>query len=392
MAFFFLCVTIFIMFFQPAAVFPMLERYQPLRNSALIAFVAYLLSKKQGTPNFFKERVNIFFFLFILFQTASSFVLWFWAGVETFNLWLRMGLVYYLVTKSVTSTKRLIWLVMMIITGISYLSYYSISTFIVKYMPGVRAGGFGWYEGSNDIAIILVASIPLVLILVNSTKRFILKYLFLSIAAMFAFNILFTGSRNGLLGLLVVGVLSMLLSKRFSHPIRFVIIVILIVFVFTTGLTNVLYREDLQGLSGDASSENRLEQWKAGLRMVKHNPFFGVGREEFTTYVEQYGGIKGLLPHNTLIQVFAESGIPAGICFCLFSFMPFINIRKIFKRKNEYGKESLDLYYLFVAVSLAGFWVCAFFSNRYQFYILYVLVALAVSIQNNLINRVGNAT
>ena len=52
-----LYLTIFIMFFQPAAVWPALEVYQPLRNSAILALLAYMFSQKRSAAPFFAENV-----------------------------------------------------------------------------------------------------------------------------------------------------------------------------------------------------------------------------------------------------------------------------------------------------------------------------------------------
>jgi hypothetical protein len=52
-----LYLTIFIMFFQPAAIWPALEVYQPLRNSAILALLAYMFSQKRSAAPFFAEKV-----------------------------------------------------------------------------------------------------------------------------------------------------------------------------------------------------------------------------------------------------------------------------------------------------------------------------------------------
>jgi len=388
MAFFFLCVSVFIMFFQPVYIWPWLEQYQPLRNSAIIALIAYsLVGYKSKTP-FFSVKTNKYFVLFALFQTISSFKLWSQAGIETFNLWLKLGIVYYLIFKSVMTEKRLQWIILMIAAAIGYLSYYSVNEYIVSYVSGTRAYGFGWYENGNDLSMILVSVIPLAVLLSSMRKNIILKYFFLGVAGTFAFNILFTASRNGLLGLCVVGLLSVLSLRRINKVIRIGLIVLLGIAVVTVGVVNILARPDLNSLTGDDSSENRKIQWKAGIRMTLANPILGVGRGEFRYRAVDYGGIRGLQPHNTIIQVFGDTGIPGGIFYVLFAIWPLIEGWKIIERgrKNKIENEQLIIY-RFLLISLTGFWVCAFFSNRYHSYILYVLIALIVAAKQNLIHK-----
>ncbi len=380
MAFFFLCVAIFIMFFQPGFVFPWMEQYQPLKNSAILALVTYILWGKKSSVPFWHDRTNIFFVVFVLMQIASAAQLWWFTAWESFNFWVRMGIVYYLIVKSVTTEKKVVFLCATIISAIVYLSWFSVSSFVVNYIPGTRAGGFGWYEGANDLAIILVSVIPLCLLVAFIISNKILKILFVVIAAFFAFNLLFTGSRNGLLGLVAVGAVSLLSFKKVSAFVRVILIIVLLGAVVTVGMRNVLSRSDLDsGVSGDASSEDRILQWKACLRMLQSKFLLGVGPNEFENLAADYGGIRGLPPHNTILQIFAETGLLGGISFLIFSFSPFFSIKKFNKVKHN-----CVFMLKFVVISLLGFWTCAFFSNRYQFYLLYVLVAASVAIKVNL--------
>ncbi|MFC2091764.1 O-antigen ligase family protein [Elusimicrobiota bacterium] len=353
-----------------------------MRNTALIALIAYLFTSNKVKTQSFSIATSRYFILFALFQVLSSFMIWSRAGFETFNLWIRLGIVYFLIVKSVNNTSRVKAICFMIILAISYLAYYSITKFAIYYIPGIRAGGFGWYENSNDLSMILVAVIPLALLIANTSRSFIKKYIFILLAIYFSFNVLFTGSRNGLLALLIVGILSLLSSEQIIKPIRLALTILLIFSVVSVGVSNVLSRSDLSGLTGDDSSEHRKEQWKAGVRMMLAKPFFGVGRGEFRYNAVDFGGIRGVQPHNTFIQVFAESGIPAGIFFTLFSVGPLFDAKKLLKHfnRNKLSKDYI-ITYKFLTISLAGFWVCAFFGNRYHAYILYVLVGLLVSIR-----------
>jgi O-antigen ligase len=272
----------------------------------------------------------------------------------------------------------------MVALGVAFLSYTSYVNFVVNYMPGQRAEGFGWYENPNDLAIILVSVIPLLLLLANQASFWLGKLLFLAVAAMYAGNILFTASRNGLLGLSVAGFLCAFFSNTIPRVIRMALIVALGVAVIVVGGANVLQRKGVTGLRGDDSSEDRIIQWKAAGRMVMSRPLLGVGPGEFTTYAVEYGGIRGLVPHNTIIQVFAETGVIGGLFFVLFGFTSVLEAFRYIRSRKDVTDPGMC--FLFVAFALVGFWVCAFFSNRYEFYILYVLVALMSAIKTNILS------
>ncbi|MCD6184281.1 MAG: hypothetical protein J7K84_00600, partial [Deltaproteobacteria bacterium] len=48
--------------------------------------------------------------------------------------------------------------------------------------------------------------------------------------------------------------------------------------------------------------------------------------------------------------------------------------------------------YKYLIITLAGFWVCAFFSNRVYFKILYVMIALITAVRENILKQHGLIT
>jgi len=376
------------MFFQPVSVFPVLEKYQPYQTSVVLALISYLgFGRVVNDKPFLANRYTQFFLLFVLMQIMSSSVIWLHGGLNTLITWINFIIVYYLIVKMTNSINKIESILVIIILAICYLSIYSLTDIHNNYYSGYRAKGFGWYENANDLVLILITVIPFSLYFYESTKKVVLKYLALFIVILFILNILYAGSRQGLLGLIIVCGISLLSAKKKSRVFRIGIATLLLISIITIGAPNILSREDLGGrLSGDESSEDRILQWKACLRMVRDHPLLGVGPGESVYQMRYYGGLPGLVPHNTIIQVFAETGIPGGIFFVLFSCYPIVNGLKNYK-KIKLSDENTFLLYRYLMVALIGFWVCAIFSNRIQFSILYVLVALIVSVQENLVYK-----
>ncbi|MDX1532033.1 MAG: O-antigen ligase family protein, partial [Rhodothermales bacterium] len=56
-------------------------------------------------------------------------------------------------------------------------------------------------------------------------------------------------------------------------------------------------------------STGRLEMWAAALRMIGHNPWFGVGPMHFAYYPNPHANS----PHNIALQIAAEWGLPAAL-------------------------------------------------------------------------------
>ncbi|MCD6185775.1 MAG: O-antigen ligase family protein [Deltaproteobacteria bacterium] len=392
MAFFFLNVFTFIMFFQPVSVFPALAPYRPYRYSAIIALISFLLAgKKSDIPLLSVPNVR-YFLLFATMQVISSSAIWLHGGIDTFkNIWLNLIIIYVIIVMSCTDEKKIKSIILMVVAAIFYLSYKSVSDVIINYHPGLRPQGFGWYENPNDLALILTCTIPLAFCLWELSTSIIIKLFFIGVNSLFAVNMLLSASRGALLGLMAVGCMCLLFIKNVSKFIRLSILALLIVSIGTFGIATVFTRSDLipGQLTGDDSSENRIVQWKACLRMVKAHPFLGVGPGESVYEMRNYGGIRGLVPHNTLIQAFAETGIPGGIFFMMCTIFPIWEAWTFFKLNRGNMSIPSVIIYKYLIISLSGFWICALLSNRIYFSILYVTIALITAIRENVFKPQG---
>jgi len=397
MAFFFLCLFTFVMFFQPAYVFEWLAPYRPYRYSAILAIVSFVIfGQKSDIPLLSISNVR-YFFLFVGMQIVSAAAIWIHGAIDLFHsTWLNLLIIYIIIVKTCTDERKIKIIILMIVAALSYLSYWSVSHYVANYYPGRRSIGFGWYENPNDLVMILNAVIPLILGLAELSRSTFVRYISLGIATLLAFNVLISASRNGLLGLMAVGCFSLLFMKRVKGFFRYSILALLIVSVITIGLANVFTRSDLMPgkLTGDSSSENRIVQWKACIRMVLHHPLLGVGPNEARFQARDYGGVRGLMPHNTLVQVFAETGIPGGLFFVMCTIYPLWEAWKFFKIKKNRNRmqEPSVIIYKYLVIALTGFWICAFFSNRVYFKILYVLIALTTAIRVNVLDKQANIT
>ena len=99
-------------------------------------------------------------------------------------------------------------------------------------------------------------------------------------------------------------------------------------------------RPDTSSLVGnDASAEMRIENWKAGARMMIENPF-GVGSARFSEFVGDFGGHRGLAAHNTFIKVGGEAGFLGLYCYLG---MFFITIKQLMALRKKYKKDNEDI-------------------------------------------------
>ncbi|MBN2009301.1 O-antigen ligase family protein [candidate division KSB1 bacterium] len=283
----------------------------------------------------------------------------------------------------------------MFLSKYSIINYFQLKTIDPNFeqehaLVSFRATGFGWYEGSNDLAMILVATIPFLFYFFEAKKNYLIKFISIAVVVLFSYNLMITGSRGGILGFLTIVILTVFSAKKINKPLKIAFLSVAIVGAIPIGLKIVQQRSDVVdgSYTQDASAQDRITQWKAGIKMLILNPLTGVGPEQFPEVAGDYGGIRGLQPHNTIIQVFAETGFIGGIFFILMNVYAFKDIRFFLKVPNISQNALNDLLiYKYLSYTFIGFWVCALFSNRNQAYILFVVIAMMVAVKSTLMGQ-----
>ena len=70
--------------------------------------------------------------------------------------------------------------------------------------------------------------------------------------------------------------------------------------------------EALEGVDGGSG---RFSLWKAGIKIMLDYPIFGCGPENIQYLMSKYGASAMSIPHNELIQIGANMGIPALLLY-----------------------------------------------------------------------------
>ena len=131
--------------------------------------------------------------------------------------------------------------------------------------------------------------------------------------------------------------------------------------------------------SQEASAMGRLWAWWDGLEMLKANPLFGVGSNNFMEHHVR-------VAHNTYIQIAAELGLTGYILWStlllLTLFMGFsvimytktVSHDKITEKLKSEAMLSATLFY-----SLSGFAMTAFFLTRHRFIVYFMVAGMAIA-------------
>jgi O-antigen ligase len=189
--------------------------------------------------------------------------------------------------------------------------------------------------------------------------------------------IFLTGSRGGLLGLVVVVIAVLLFARR-----KILVIPMMVLFVifyqWQAGDTMKSRSETIADYEGESSAEGRISAWKAGLGMVVQHPLLGVGLGSFMSAMPQFSDDKPRVAHNTLVQFAAESGIFAGVAY-LMSIWLFCRNFSWIQSWSRLHNTSPDvgrvvLYNQASTASFAGLVVCSMFLSLNTYEIFFVLI------------------
>jgi len=164
-----------------------------------------------------------------------------------------------------------------------------------------RLRSFGLFQDPNDLCLILTAGT--LCCLARSTVAWGLgKVLWLLPIGLFAYALMLTQSRGGLLGLAAgLGALAFVRwGPRLGIPLAAVGMVGLLA-VFGGRQANI-------SLSGSDTAQDRLRLWAEGLTALVRNPVTGIG-------AGQYEEEMGQVAHNSFVHAFVELGIPGGILY-----------------------------------------------------------------------------
>jgi len=256
---------------------------------------------------------------------------------------------------------------------------------------GFRSSVSDTYD-ANDLAVVFAMGIPFVF---YSAWRggFLTKMFGVVVTLLAAYGIHLTGSRGGLISLATVFLYMVLRVREIGSLLRTMLIGVFILGALAATQTSTFQQLILavNGKDYNTSAEDgRLQVWKRGLGYIATHPIVGVG---IVCFEEAEGllsgrsttarGIRWTAAHNSYIQVCAEIGIPAFICWILMIASSFVELRRQRRELLPWQDDGEVRRMLFLRgmleTSLCAYVVGAFFLSLGYFVYLYLVVALVVA-------------
>jgi len=297
---------------------------------------------------------------------------------------------------------QVIGLVVAILCFYQYLDWTLVGqrdTMLIPYLlPPGNARGTGIYGQSNLTALLLLVSIIAFWYGYAFKKDFISKFkgFCLDIGFLFvSIGFFLTGSRAGLLALLVALVVLLLLVYRdrivFSNQSLLKVLVILLAGFFISQISLSSSAPAEMYTRSGVSIDARLLFWTASILMFIKAPFLGVGLDHFKlllpSYARQAHDILGFVQyeamvytnwtHNEYLQILAESGIVGFVFLILFCILLLHLIYiEIPKAKQDHTK-------LFLFLMLLPFFIQGAFSWPFRhpplFFIFLLILGISVA-------------
>ena len=335
---------------------------------------------------YLQEKGLILLYLFFL-MLAFSIPFSFWP-TKSFNTFVDMlkilvfTIIFIHLLDSQKKLKSFIW-VFLIVNG--FLAFNAIKDFILLGPTAVSTriggGGEGFLGDANDFALALNVALPFTFYQFLSEKKKVLKFIFLLFLILFTLGIISTASRGGFITLFIVFFYLILKSKKKLVGIFSIVLILISIFFFAPReywerqMTITSYQQD-------ESAMGRIHAWEAGAKMFADRPLSGVGVGAYeVAYGVKYGGKSGpwFAPHNTYIQISAETGI-FGILFYL-GLIFYIYKQSTLLIKNTREGSYLKSISFGLKGALLAYAVGSFFLSVGYYPHLYLLLGIAILVK-----------
>jgi O-antigen ligase len=244
--------------------------------------------------------------------------------------------------------------------------------------------GSGDTLGDNGTAAQILTVLPFIAVYLLVSKNKKLKGLAFLVAPFVLNTFILCNSRGALLALIAAGAAAVWLTRSGHRLGTAVAGVALAGALFYLADPQFLQRQQFTtDYESDGSAMGRIDAWRGAVQLVKDYPL-GAGGQGFWELSPVY--VADLVdrmrekrdPHNTVVLVASEWGIPGLTLYLLYYFTAFMLLADVRKRALN-----AMWYYRSVAVQLAmiGVFVAGLFTDRLYAEAPYWMGALAVALQ-----------
>ncbi len=388
-AFWMICLYLIMEYVRPQSVYPGLDFLPWDKVFVGLAALAVPLDPQRCRV---RDATNWWMTLFLVAIIAASTFATYpsisWSHWFDFFGWY---VIYFLIITIVTTRERyFIFLVIFLLANFK-LSIFGARTWISRgfgFSDWGIAGPPGYFANSSDFSAEMLMFAPIAFELALFVKPHVKRvtYWFLMLGAVTgAMTILAASTRGSQLGL-VAQAAWVAIQRRLKLK---VLVGIALVAGIGYGLLPAAEKARFASAGTDNTSIQRLNYWKAGLKMIENHPVLGVGYFNFPAVYAAYDPNNlwhgtAQLPHNIFIQVGTDAGLIGLGIFLMLIYRNLKGARDI-RRACKVNPEA-PAFAASVANGLAlatwGFVIAGQFNTVGYYPFLWINLALTVSLAN----------
>jgi putative inorganic carbon (HCO3(-)) transporter len=227
-----------------------------------------------------------------------------------------------------------------------------------------RVRNLGFLNDPNDFAQVIVVALPMLGIWYRQRWFFRNVVLLGAPGAALLYTIFLTHSRGAVLGL--ASLLFFGMRNALGVVKTGILVGVLLGAVVVTNVTGG------RGFSAqEESAGDRILAWSEGLTMLRYQPLFGVGYNNFTEHHD-------LTAHNSFVLCFAELGLIGYFIWLALVVTAFRDVNQVANLSEEGAEVVSRPYAAMLRSSLLGFLTCAYFLSRAYAPPLFLLLSLCV--------------
>jgi O-antigen ligase len=408
-----------LLFLRPQEQFAILNPLHLAEVSALVALAAMVvgrLSRGLSVTRYTPELGGVLLLGFTILATAP-FSIWMGGSVGTFtDVYLKIILIFILMVNTLTSPKRIDRFLWLIVLASGYIA----SRAVFDYARGInlvengRVQGAvgGMFKNPNDLALNMVAVMPLAASLAMRATTTIRRMAAAGCAVLMIGAVIASQSRSGTIGLavMILFVGASIARKRPGIAVAGILAVLLALPLMPSAYFHRLSSITDETQDETGSREARQVLLRESFRAFLQHPLTGVGAGQFKNYDPDGRQQAWRESHNVVLQVAAELGIVG-----LFTFLFLIGraatagprTRRLLKRAGGLparrpslqpaadpvvtAEESawLQSHLSAMTAALAGWFFCALFASVAYNWTFYYLLALAIAPREFLLQRLS---
>jgi O-antigen ligase len=346
-----------------------------------------------------------------LMLATAPFSVWPGGAVSVFtDLFSKVVVVFALMVNTLTTRARFERFVYVVVLGTSYVALRAVIDYArgANLVEGGRVVGAvsGLFGNPNDMALNMVAFMPLAIVLALTGRRPLFRaFAALGVPAMAA-AVVFSQSRGGTLALVAM-LAALLYQVRRVRPA--VAVLVVAASLAALPMLPASFTERMSTIfnpAGDptGSREARKRLLRDGYQAFLAHPIFGLGAGNFTNYNPPGREEVWRENHNALLQVASELGIGGVVVFAVIVGSGFAaairagtTLRRARPRRRIQApdqsrlRQPLELYAAALVASFTGWVVAAMFASVAYYWTLYLVLGLAVTLRDITLDEVGGA-